>query len=174
MRDETALLFANEAFYTAFTDRDMAAMADLWAKDQPIGCIHPGWPPLFGREAVLDSWERILANPAAPEVETAGAEAVCWGDVGIVVCYEKVDDTYLVATNTFVREGKTWKLAYHQAGPVTTPPPGAASNDDDGDEDEEDEEVLLAEAGDDDDLEDDDDDDDDDDGDDQPPSRSIH
>jgi hypothetical protein len=169
--DETALLFANEAFYSAFADRDMATMAGLWAKDQPIGCIHPGWPPLFGRQAVLDSWERILANPSAPEVETAGAEAVCWGDVGIVVCYEKVDDTYLVATNTFVREGKSWKLAYHQAGPVSTPPPGAASNDDDGDEDEDDEESVLAE-GDDDALEDDDDDDDD--GGDEPPSRSIH
>lgn len=172
--DETALLFANEAFYNAFAERDMVAMAALWAKSQPVGCIHPGWPPLFGRQAVLDSWERILSNPAAPEMETAGAEAVCWGDVGIVTCYEKVDDTYLVATNTFVREGKTWKLAYHQAGPVSTPPPGGASNDEDGDDDLEDDddeaELAESEVG----LEDDDDDDDDDDGDDTPPSRSIH
>ncbi len=176
MRDETALLFANEAFYAAFAERDMLAMAELWAREKPIGCIHPGWPPLFGREAVLDSWERILSNPSAPEVETAGAEAVCWGDVGIVVCYEKVDDTYLVATNTFVREGRGWKLAYHQAGPVTTPPPGGASNDEDDDEHDEDdeEEVLLAEAGDDGLEDDEDDDDEDDDGDDNPPSRSIH
>lgn len=173
--EETALLFANEAFYTAFADRDMAAMEAIWAKNSPVGCIHPGWPPLFGRKAVLESWERILANPASPDVETAGAEAMCWGDIGVVVCYEKVEDTYLVATNTFMREGKTWRLVYHQAGPVSTPP-GSASNDDqdidDEDEDEDDEDMVLAEGQGEADL-DPDDDDEDEDGD-EPPPRSIH
>ncbi|WP_291006862.1 nuclear transport factor 2 family protein [Ferrovibrio sp.] len=170
--DETALLFANEAFYTAFADRDMAAMEDIWAKNSPVGCIHPGWPPLFGLKAVLESWERILANPASPDVETAGAEAMCWGDTGVVVCYEKVEDTFLVATNTFVREGKSWRLVYHQAGPVSTPP-GSASNDDQDidDEDEEDEDMVLAQGQGGADLDPDDDDEDDDD---EPPPRSIH
>lgn len=125
----TALLFANEAFYSAFAARDSAAMRKLWAKDAPVACIHPGWPPLFGREAVLDSWARIMENPASPAVEISGAKAITHGDTGIVFCYEKIEDTYLIATNTFVREGRHWKLVHHQAGPVATPPPGAASND---------------------------------------------
>lgn len=180
--DQTSLLFANEAFYNAFAERDMEAMVALWSQQAEVGCIHPGWPPLFGLQAVLDSWERILSNPASPEIETAGAEAMCWGDVGIVICYEKVEETYLVATNTFVREGKNWRLVYHQAGPVSTPPPGAASNDDD-DEDDEDEPLEGefppsdpdAPVQEEDDLEDDGDDDPDDGGPDHPPpSRSIH
>lgn len=186
--DETSLLFANEAFYNAFAERDMAAMVALWSHQAEVGCIHPGWPPLFGLEAVLDSWERILSNPAAPEIETAGAEAMCWGDVGVVVCYEKIENSYLIATNTFIREGRQWRLVYHQAGPVSTPPPGTASNDDadDDDEDEVDEAFAEGEFGDALSSDESDNDDEDDDSDDEapdddgpgdggpPPSRSIH
>jgi len=27
----------------------------------------------------------------------------------------------LIATNLFVREGRSWKITHHQAGPVATP-----------------------------------------------------
>ena len=36
------MLFANEAFYRAFADRDMAAMDGVWAVHAPVACIHPG------------------------------------------------------------------------------------------------------------------------------------
>src|SRR5215468_8451467 len=68
MSEREALLFANEAFYQAFADRDIAAMEAAWASDGPIACIHPGWPPLAGREAVIESWRRILANDESPQV----------------------------------------------------------------------------------------------------------
>ena len=55
---EAAVLFANEAFYRAFADRDMDAMAALWAADGPVACIHPGWPAL----PLVEPW---AASPAA-------------------------------------------------------------------------------------------------------------
>ena len=61
-----AVLFANEAFYRAFADRDIAAMEEIWASEAPVACIHPGWSPVIGRERVLASWRAILANPASP------------------------------------------------------------------------------------------------------------
>ena len=50
---QEAVLFANEAFYRAFAERDIAAMEQLWAQAAPVACIHPGWSPVVGRERVL-------------------------------------------------------------------------------------------------------------------------
>src|SRR5436189_231886 len=63
-----AILFANESFYRAFAARDAAAMEALWATDLPVACIHPGWAPLTGRAAVMQSWRNILSNANAPKV----------------------------------------------------------------------------------------------------------
>ena len=52
-RDRAALLFANETFYRAFAERDVPLMEALWADTEPVTCLHPGWPPVEGREAVL-------------------------------------------------------------------------------------------------------------------------
>jgi len=153
--DETALLDANAAFYRAFSQRDIAAMEELWAKKAPVVCIHPGWPPLMGRDAVLEGWRRILANPSQPALQMMAPRVTLWGDVALVLCFEKVEDQYLIASNLFVREGKAWRLSHHQAGPVASPPAGA-NDDDEQDADE--------------DFDDEDDDDDDLD----PPSGTIH
>ena len=53
MPDREALLFANEAFYLAFADRDMEAMETTWSATTPVACIHPGWGVLTGRDEVL-------------------------------------------------------------------------------------------------------------------------
>ena len=52
-RDEQEVLFANEAFYRAFGDRDRHAMDEMWARENPVACVHPGWGALIGRAAVL-------------------------------------------------------------------------------------------------------------------------
>lgn len=127
--DREALLFANEAFYRAFCDRDIDALDALWSAQEPIACIHPGWPALTGRSEVMTSWTRILANPEAPRIECRRPEAFLLGDVGFVVCYEVIDGQALIATNVFRREGRGWKLVHHQAGPapgVPEDPPEAA------------------------------------------------
>jgi ketosteroid isomerase-like protein len=116
-----AVIFANEAFYAAFARRDIAAMSDVWSQRDDVTCIHPGWPPLTGREAVMKSWRGILRNPASPEIACHHPVAHVFGDVGYVICFERIEATFLIATNIFVREGQGWMLVHHQAG--TTPPP---------------------------------------------------
>jgi len=61
---EREVLEANAAFYAAFEQRDPEAMDALWAREAPVACLHPGWEPLFGREAVVGSWRRILLEAA--------------------------------------------------------------------------------------------------------------
>lgn len=120
--DDAAVLFANEAFYLAFDNRDVRAMDKLWARRASVTCIHPGWRALSGRDDVMERWESILNSPHAPKISCHSASARVHGNVAYVVCYENVDNTFLVATNVFLREDESWKLVHHQAGASPSPP----------------------------------------------------
>lgn len=122
MSERDAVLFANEAFYRAFADRDIAGMDALWSAHAPVACIHPGWGALTTRKDVMESWRRILSNESSPKVECRAAEAFVYGDAAFVICYEEVDGNFLVATNVFRREGRQWKIVHHQAGPTAFVP----------------------------------------------------
>ncbi|HEY6335991.1 MAG TPA: nuclear transport factor 2 family protein, partial [Alphaproteobacteria bacterium] len=65
---EATVLAVNEAFYRAFADRDLTAMDKVWARVVEVACVHPGWAPLYGRDAVMESWAGILSNPSAPDI----------------------------------------------------------------------------------------------------------
>jgi ketosteroid isomerase-like protein len=119
--DQVALLFTNEAFYAAFAGRDLNAMDGLWSRRSEVTCIHPGWLPLAGRDAVMQSWQAILANPASPAISCWNATAHVLGNVAYVLCHEQLQHGFLAATNVFVREDGSWKLVHHQAG--ASPPP---------------------------------------------------
>ena len=116
------LLFMNEAFYAAFSARDAGALEDLLAKDEPVWCLHPGWPLLRGRRQVMASWRSILGNEHSPPVVCVGAQAEIKDGLGLVCCYEKLEGAVLVATNLFRQEGGIWRLFHHQAGPCQDPP----------------------------------------------------
>ena len=129
MSDRDALLFANEAFYRAFADRDAAAIDAVWATRAPVACIHPGWGVVEGRAEVMKTWAAIVANPDSPAIVCRGARAYPHGDAGFVVCYERIGGQYLTATNLFVREGRMWKMVHHQAGPTSGAPASEAEDD---------------------------------------------
>jgi len=118
MNDLDAALAVNAEFYRAFRERDADAMDDLWARHTAVACVHPGWPPLTGRDEVMTSWRGIFANASAPSVECLSPEAFLCGDSIFVICFEKVEDAMLVATNIFVREDGVWRMVHHQAGPT--------------------------------------------------------
>jgi uncharacterized protein (TIGR02246 family) len=117
MTDATALLAANSAYYQAFLARDNEAMAALWAPDV-VSCVHPGWPPLIGRRAVLASYADIFRNPRQEQIGR-GQETVILGESeGRVLCIETIGGGALAATNWFRRIEGRWRLLHHQASPV--------------------------------------------------------
>ena len=118
----SAVLVANLTFYEAFAGKDFDAMATLWAQASPVSCVHPGWAPLLGREAVLHSWRAILAEPESPEVRCVDPSVFTLGDgVAYVLCAEVIEGVVLAATNVFVLEGGEWRITHHQAGEVAAP-----------------------------------------------------
>jgi hypothetical protein len=116
MTDADAVLAANLEFYRAFATRDIDAMEAIWARRAPVGCVHPGWPALAERDAIIESWRGILANPAAPRIACYDERVLLYGETALVLCEEELDGGTLVAGNLFVREDGAWRIAHHQAG----------------------------------------------------------
>ena len=121
--DAAIVEFANDAFYMAFNSGDLEQMSAIWAREHPVVCIHPSWPPLFGREAVLQSWGRIFESP------THNAPIAChdprvFSQAGLcsVICYEEMQGGWLIATNNFVMEQGSAMMVHHQAGFCAEPP----------------------------------------------------
>jgi hypothetical protein len=109
-----AAIAANAAFYEAFAAGRIDAMDELWSTTAPVLCIHPGTPPLHGRDSVMQSWREILADP--PEITHSTAQLALVRGVAIVSCLEHLGPGTLAATNVFVWEDGAWRMVHHQAG----------------------------------------------------------
>jgi hypothetical protein len=135
MSERDAVLFANETFYAAFAQRDLSMMRDLWVEGEATTCIHPGWSGLHSTEVILETFEKIFeADSTAPTIECHGCEVTIYSTTAIVICYEIIDGTVLIATNIYLQHGKTWKIAHHHAGPVNMPVEDVDMDDDEDDE----------------------------------------
>lgn len=128
-----AVLAANQSFYDAFNAGDFAAMVRLWAKQAPVACIHPGWEALTGRDAVLDSWRRLLGQGGGPRIAFRQPVTQVHEACVFVLGQELVAGATLAATNAFVAEAGQWHMVLHQASQIAhampwrdTPPSGSS------------------------------------------------
>jgi ketosteroid isomerase-like protein len=128
MSDGDAILAANAAYYRAFSSGDFAAMSRIWA-DDGVSCVHPGWPALVGRAAILESYRGILHGENRVRIVHRDETAIISGDEARVLCLELVEGAALAATNMYRRVGGTWRMIHHQASPIAAmvedmePPP---------------------------------------------------
>ncbi len=121
MSDNDAILAANAAYYRAFSAGDVAAMSRIWA-EEGVSCVHPGWLPLVGRAAVIDSYRHILTSPGRVRIAHRDDTAIVTGDEGRVLCIEIVEGTALLAaTNCWRRIDGAWRMTHHQASPIALP-----------------------------------------------------
>jgi ketosteroid isomerase-like protein len=121
MSDEDAILAANAAYYRAFSTGDFIAMNRIWAEDG-VSCVHPGWMPLVGRAAVIESYRNILMSPNRVRIAHREDTAIITGDEGRVVCVEIIEGTALLAaTNCWRRVGGGWRMVHHHASPIAMP-----------------------------------------------------
>jgi ketosteroid isomerase-like protein len=124
--DDAAVREANRAFYAAFEALDLEAMRGVWSAVDPISCVHPGWEPIFGCAAVMESWAGIFRGTEAIEFALRDIRVSIFEGTAWVVLVEQINarhrDRTLVAsaltTNVFVRGSKGWSLIHHHAGPV--------------------------------------------------------
>jgi ketosteroid isomerase-like protein len=125
--DHAAVLAANQAFYDAFEARDLDAMSDLWAHDDRVLCVHPGWTALRGWASVGSSWAALFGGPQYIQFIVTDEHVVLAGDVAWVSCDENLladDGSATVASlNLFTRDDAgSWKMLAHHGAPVMTGP----------------------------------------------------
>ena len=130
MSELAAVLFVNEAYYDAFKSCDIDTMEQLWARETPVACIHPGWRALTSRDDVMESFRDIMSTDGVPDVCCRGARAFMAGENAYVICYEVIGGGVLVATNLFRKEAGAWRLVAHQAGPCDLPSNALAEDED--------------------------------------------
>ncbi|MDP9848204.1 nuclear transport factor 2 family protein [Streptosporangium lutulentum] len=130
--DTTAVETVNQAFYTAIENADLDRMTEIWAEDidsVQVGCVHPGWPIVNGRQEVLRSWALIMANTPYIQFVLTDVRVMVLGDVAILTCEENIltagdegDSSFaagkVVASNTFIRASAGWRLWLHHGSPV--------------------------------------------------------
>jgi ketosteroid isomerase-like protein len=128
---EDAVRAASRRFYAAFESLDLAEMEAVWAHDDAVECVHPGWSLLLGWEEVRERWARIFANTKRVRVALSGELVRVEGDVGWVACTahvttafaEDFDEAVVQVTNIFVQRYGQWLLVVHHASPVPTSAP---------------------------------------------------
>ncbi|MEO1061544.1 MAG: nuclear transport factor 2 family protein [Actinomycetota bacterium] len=120
--DVSDVLAANAAFYDAFERQDLSAMGAVWGEGDGIVCVHPGWPRLRGRAAVMESWAGIFRGPQRLQFILTGEQATVSGDSAWVVLDENLLDGpaagVVAAINVFTRVDGRWRMIVHHGSPV--------------------------------------------------------
>ena len=113
----------NQSFYDAFSDLDISIMDNVWEDSQRVVCVHPGWTPLIGWEAVRMSWDRIFQNANLMQFQVRYLNIVVQGEFGSVTCVEGITSVVAgtasnfstFATNIFARREDGWRMIAHHA-----------------------------------------------------------
>jgi len=116
---------AEQAFYEALEQGDLARLMQVWADDEDIVCVHPGGARLAGHAAVQESWQEILgAGPLSvrplhtltiqsmmSSVHTLVEQVTArtHGGIQVANCY---------ATNVYHKGPAGWRLVLHHASPA--------------------------------------------------------
>ena len=121
-----AVLAANQSFYTALSLADYNLMERLWLAAPEAVCLHPGWPPLHGWEAIGQSWREIFRNQGPLRVWPSDVQLRLYGQTAEVNCLENIDMNQVRAagilqaraTNIFRLVTGAWKMLEHHATSV--------------------------------------------------------
>ena len=123
--DIEAVRAANQRFYEAFGALDISQMEEVWEASPRALCVHPGWQPLVGWDAIRASWAGIFDNTTLMHFNIQYVNIAIQGDTAWVTCVENISSVLqgrasnfgILSTNIFVRTPQGWKMTAHHAGP---------------------------------------------------------
>jgi ketosteroid isomerase-like protein len=117
---------ANNEFYRALESGSVERMEGVWAHDDWVRCIHPGWAMITGWLRVRESWQRIFESGQKMRASPSDVMVHQVGELAWVNCTENItvfddesfDTAQAAATNLFVQREGRWLMVHHHASPV--------------------------------------------------------
>ena len=124
--DKEAIIAVNEAFYRAFSNRDIGSMRLIWWQGATSLCIHPGGKVLMGWELIQASWESIFRNTNFLKIDIEVIKVEIDQAIAYVVVQEIVLQSSRgrkvkapsLATNIFQKMAQQWYLIHHHGSPI--------------------------------------------------------
>ncbi|MEM8831749.1 MAG: nuclear transport factor 2 family protein [Cyanobacteria bacterium P01_G01_bin.19] len=126
LSDKETVLASNQAFYDAFSDRDLGRMSSLWWQGSTSLCVHPGGRVILGWDEIRASWESIFNNTNSLEIDLEVIKVEVDQSLAYVVAREfvlqssrgrklKAEST---ATNIFQKMAQKWYIVSHHGSPI--------------------------------------------------------
>ena len=114
---------AEQAFYNAFRNLDIAAMQRVWADLPTVYCIHPSGQLYVGFAAVLQSWSMIFKGVEKPQLDyhlisesRHPTQVVHLVEEGIgAKSMPQESLSVVLATNVYVLSNEGWRICCHHA-----------------------------------------------------------
>jgi len=125
-KEKEDVLAANKRFYEALESGNMELMEEVWVKDSRAKCVHPGWPMLWGWEAIKQSWINIFRSGGPTEIKISNVSVEVSEKLAWVTCIEHighaVGDQIRTAlaqtTNIYEKHGSQWLIIQHHASVI--------------------------------------------------------
>ena len=122
---------ANQAFYEAFSGRDMKRMEHMWSQEPHVRAIHPASKEvLSGWEAVRKSWEEVFGRFEQISISMKDAQVRVDQNVAWIVGPEQFQGRRVggeavtftaLGTNVFEKQGGNWLMVHHHGSRPPTP-----------------------------------------------------
>jgi ketosteroid isomerase-like protein len=126
------LKLADEAFYQAFSDRDIWAMAQLWSKDEGVSAVFPAnSKPSFGWDDIRRGWQQSFDHNRDIKIKSLAGAVFAKGDNEGDVAWiiestqfssiqtqtgQPVLMPNVLSTKIFERHNGKWLLMHYHAG----------------------------------------------------------
>lgn len=108
---------------------------EVWADDEEVVCVHPGWPRLCGYEQIRENWAQIFRSGERLKFHLSAQVCV----QGMMLSVHSLHENILVAgepkprppvvtTNVYLRTASGWRMVVHhgssapQAAPADPEP----------------------------------------------------
>jgi ketosteroid isomerase-like protein len=120
---------AEAAFYSAFSSADIEAMKQVWADSPHAVCIHPMSAPLYGHDAIIESWAGILSKGGG-RISHQTLYRRSEGNLAIHGIEERLllpqgVEARMHTTHVYAYAPESgWKLLMHHASPLPAPGKG--------------------------------------------------
>ena len=125
-RESDKILEVNRLFYEALGTRNIDLMKVVWANDEKVGCVHPGWTILRSWEAIMQSWENVFDPEDQVDINLSEIAITINGKMAWLTCVQEmvyvnrdpVSFNLSQSTNIFEKNNEEWKMVIHHASPI--------------------------------------------------------